>query len=81
MLTLQDKQGATAERLRRLLGARIEAVRTKLEGDHDDRTTTKLRGRLAELKELLALLQAAPADVPAPDFAAGLGAFGLDPQP
>jgi hypothetical protein len=81
MLTPQDFRSATAERIRQALRERLATHRTKLEGDSDDRTSMKVRGRIAELKELLALLEAAPAEAPSPHAAEGLGAYGLDPQP
>ena len=43
--------------------ARLSALREQIEGDADHDTTIKLRGRLAEVKELLRLL-GAPAAAP-----------------
>ena len=56
-LTREDLRSKTWERLTEDLRARLDALRIENDsfGDHD--TTTKRRGRIAELKEWLALAE------------------------
>lgn len=79
-LTVDDIRSATWQRLAQALEARRAELHAQLEKDSDDRTTAKLRGRLAEIKELLALQAPAPASDPAA-AALGFAAFGPDPNP
>jgi hypothetical protein len=50
-----DIHGETWVRLKKHLKGRIELLRAQNEGDLDDVATAKLRGRIAELRVLLAL--------------------------
>lgn len=58
-LTREDLRSKTWERFTEDLRARIDALRAENDSFSDHDTTTKRRGRLAELKEWLALAQQA----------------------
>ena len=58
-----DARSDFGQRLIEHLGHRLAELREQIEGDADHDTTIKLRGRLAEVKELLRLL-GAPAAAP-----------------
>lgn len=62
--TPADFESATWQRLKWHLQARLESHRQANDADKDLETTAKLRGRIAELKVLLALDEPAPAPVP-----------------
>lgn len=80
MLTADDLRTPTWQRARMQLEARLAAVRVQLEKDADPVTTAKLRGRIGEIKELLALQ--APAQASDPALAAlGIAAAGPDSNP
>lgn len=54
-------------RLEEHLAARMEVLRAQLEGDLDEKGTAAVRGRIREIKELLALpKKAAPVRAPTP---------------
>ncbi len=65
MLTADDMRTPTWQRARQQLEARLASKRVELEKDADPVTTAKLRGRIAEIKELLALQAPAQASDPA----------------
>lgn len=79
-LTVDDIRSPTWLRFVQVLENRRAELHKQLEKDSDERTTAKLRGRLAEIKELLALQAPAPASDPAA-AALGFAAFGPDPNP
>ena len=81
MLTRDDLLGATWQRARAHLEKRRDELRAQLERDTAPEVTAKLRGRLAEIKELLAL--DAPARAPDPALTAlGIEAAGPNtPEP
>jgi hypothetical protein len=61
--TREDLRSDMKERLDALLTSRMQAHREMNDSTaNDDTTTAKLRGRIAECKELLALLNPAPAN-------------------
>lgn len=76
MLTAEDLRTPTWRRAREQFEFRLATVRLQLEKDTDPVTTAKLRGRIAELKELLA--QQAPAQASDPAMAA-LGIVAAKP--
>lgn len=54
-------------RLEQHLAGRLEVLRAQLEGELDEKGTAGVRGRIREIKEMLALpKKAAPARAPAP---------------
>lgn len=62
-LTREDLRSRTWEHLVEEMTARLEALRLENDSFSDHETTTKRRGRIAELKEWLALAsQAQPRD-------------------
>lgn len=61
ILTEQEKQSAVWIKLRDLMNERLEALRCQNDGDLSPEQTTRLRGRVAQLKELLAMDQSTPA--------------------
>lgn len=65
MLNADDLRTPTWRRARQQLETRLAATRAQLEKDTDPTTTAKLRGRIAEIKELLALQAPAQASDPA----------------
>lgn len=77
MLTLDDLRSQTWARLQEHLERRRAALQTQLEKDSSPEVTAKLRGRVAEIKELLAL--DAPARAPDPALAA-LGIEAVRPN-
>lgn len=80
MLAADDLNTATWRRLRGHLEARREELRVQLEKDSSPETTAKVRGRIAEIKELLALQAPAPAsDQALASF--GITGFGPDTNP
>lgn len=75
MLNVDDLRTPTWHRARQQFEARLAGARAQLEKDTDPVTTAKLRGRIAEIKELLALQ--APAQESDPALAAlGIAAPG-----
>lgn len=60
-LTALDMQSQAWIKLSAYLGRRTERLRTELEGDRSDTDTAKLRGRLAEIKALIATVKEVPA--------------------
>ena len=66
MLSRADLHSPEIARLRDVLGERLESARATLEKDIDDPTTRLVRGRIRELKELLALIAPAKATGPHP---------------
>lgn len=56
-----DTNSDTWRAIRLHVDARLARLRQQNEGDLDPEKTAKLRGRIAELKELLTLAQPAPA--------------------
>jgi hypothetical protein len=56
-----DFRTETWDRLAEHLQVRLQDLRTQLETDSPPEVTAKLRGRIREIKDLLALPQAAPA--------------------
>jgi hypothetical protein len=78
MLNAEDLRTPTWRRAREQFEARLATARLQLEKDTDPVTTAKLRGRIAELKELLALQTPAQASDPA---LAALGIVAARPFP
>lgn len=77
-LTIDDLRSQTWARLRQALEARQAELLEQLVKDSTPETTAKLRGRIQEIKDWLALTAPAMSE-PDPAIAAlGLGAFGLD---
>ncbi len=62
-----------------LIEQRLAKHRADLERDQDERTTTLLRGRIRECKEMLAELSASPAQAPTP-FDDAVGMVGFPPD-
>lgn len=60
-LTAADKHSALWGKLSTHMGSRLEAYRNRIEGNLSPDETTKLRGRIAELKHLLAIGNETPA--------------------
>ena len=56
-----DFRGETWRALEEMATAKLEGLRKKNDGQLDDLKTAHLRGRIAELKDLLTLAQPAPA--------------------
>lgn len=54
-LNQQDLDSATWARLKKHFAQRIDVLARRLEGDLNDRETANFRGRIAELRALLAL--------------------------
>jgi hypothetical protein len=81
VLTLDDLRSQTFARLKEHFERRRQALLAQLEKDSSPEVTAKLRGRVAEIKELLAL--DAPARAPDPALAAlGIEAAGPNtPEP
>ena len=52
---LQDAQNPLWQKLKPYLEERLENLRKMNDGDHNDLGTANLRGRIAEVKALLAL--------------------------
>ena len=50
-----EQQSAVWIKLRDHMTQRLNDLRTKNDGQHDGETTANIRGRIAQLKELLAL--------------------------
>lgn len=48
------------EPLLRAASERLEELRLRLEGDHDEHVTAKLRGRIAECRHLIKTVAEAP---------------------
>lgn len=76
MLLLEDFNTRTWERFEALLTRRLQEHREQNDGSLDEMTTAKTRGRIAELKYLLAL-----ADERAPAMSGGGSALDAFPQP
>lgn len=55
IITDQDKHSAVWVKLKQHFQDRIEMLRLKNDGEIDEKMTQKLRGRIAELKELIDL--------------------------
>ena len=55
-----DAQSAVWLKLKKHIGERLETLRAKNDADQDERKTSRLRGRIAELKYLMALDSPAP---------------------
>lgn len=55
MLEKHERQSAVWIKLRDHMAQRLADLRTKNDGPHDGVDTANLRGRIAQLKELLAL--------------------------
>ena len=69
-LTREDLRSLTWERLVEDIKARVTELRVENDSSSDHDTTTKRRGRIAELKGLLALAnQARHSDASSPDLA------------
>lgn len=64
--------------VRQAIQLRLDKHRADLERDLDERTTTLVRGRIRECKELLALFDPAPAQAPTP-FDDAVGMAGIQP--
>jgi hypothetical protein len=60
-LVPHDLQSAVWVKLSKYLTARLEDHRARLEGDLDEKETTRLRARIAECKAFLALADILPA--------------------
>lgn len=60
-LTEQEKQSAVWVKLRDHMNERLESLRCQNDGDLTPEQTIKLRGRVAQLKELLAIGKPGPA--------------------
>lgn len=56
-----EKQSAAWTKVKRHIEQRIEDLRRKNDGDLDPDDTARLRGRIAELKNLLAAVEPPPA--------------------
>lgn len=54
-LTYEDKHSVTWARVKEFAEARITSLRAKNDGMLDELTTANVRGRIAALKELVAL--------------------------
>jgi hypothetical protein len=54
LLTLDERRGAAWQRLRKHIDMRIDVLRRINDNDADAATTAKTRGRIAELRRLLA---------------------------
>lgn len=54
-LSLEDRESLVWKRLMTHFGERLEVLRTQNDGDKSEAETAKLRGRIAELKAILAL--------------------------
>ena len=76
MLLREDFNTRTWERFEALLRRRLQKHREQNDGLLDEITTAKTRGRIAEIKELLAL-----ADERAPATSGGGSALDAFPQP
>lgn len=74
-LTPEDFETRTWERFAAHLTARIDALREENDQFLDDVKTARIRGRIAELKELLAL------EAQATEARASRGRAGEPPQP
>lgn len=59
-LTPADRQSQTWARLRTHLNERLQSMRAQNDGDLDPVATAKMRGRIAEIKAMLALEQDLP---------------------
>jgi hypothetical protein len=59
-LTPQDLQSATWRKLEAHLTERLTALRAQNDGELDETSTARLRGRLAQIKEILALGKPGP---------------------
>ncbi len=70
-LTRSDLNSDTWKRVVEHVDARRAELRGQLEQDVDHDVSTKLRGRLAELNQLLALAKPAPAPAARPGFDPG----------
>lgn len=77
-LTIDDLRSQTWARLRQALEARQAELLEQLVKDNPPETTAKLRGRIQEIKDLLALSAPAMSEPDPAAAALGLGAFGLD---
>ena len=55
LLSTNDRHSPLWLKLKRELEARLATLRAQNDGDKDERSTAMLRGRIAELKILLAL--------------------------
>jgi hypothetical protein len=51
-----ELESAAAKKLAAHYAERLEMFRRQNDGDMDDRSTTKVRGRIAEIKALLAII-------------------------
>lgn len=73
-MRLQEHEARSALwlRLQAHLGAQLEALRCKNDGYLSHEDTQRLRGRIAQIKEILALSQAEPAQEGATDDAAAI---------
>jgi hypothetical protein len=60
LLNQLERQSAVWVKIERHLAARLEILRAKNDKDLDDRKTSALRGRIAEVKHLTALGNPAP---------------------
>lgn len=77
-LTLAELASRELGQVRALIEQRLAKHRADLERDQDEKTTTLLRGRIRESKELLAELNASPAQAPTP-FDDAVGMVGISP--
>ena len=73
-LTPIEQQSAVWKKLSSHMAARLDELRRKNDGDASEVETARTRGRIAQLKELLALADAEPAYGGATDDAAPMGA-------
>lgn len=55
MLDAVDRQSLTWTKLREHYESRLNTLRRQNDGDLDERQTAKLRGRIAEVKAMIAL--------------------------
>lgn len=54
-LTLQERGDRTWAMVEEALKEELDTLRRKNDGDLDERATAKLRGRIAQIKEVLAI--------------------------
>jgi len=60
VLSTSDRQSGLWLKLVKHMEARMTVLRAQNDGDHDERKTALLRGRIAELKGLIALAEDLP---------------------
>lgn len=66
MLTAELRHSATWVVLKKHLEGRLDILRRQNDGDMDERRSARLRGRIAEVKAMLALGEDKPRQEPEP---------------